>query len=673
MKRTLSLLLLVLSLAFVMPSNSSAQGTPSEGKDYYLGFLYPSFNRVVPAFSAGYFRIYALISSFQDNTAYVSYFNEDGTEQAAQPYKIQARKAIQVQLSPALLRMTDPGDQIKEFKSLHITAKKPINVQFFSTGASSCGMYLCLPTNGLGTKYVVSSHNDNPDGINAMLGGRGPGELDIACGYFMVIGTQNGTTVNIIPTSTTQGGRHAGVKSGPGASGKPVPYSISLNRGQCYMVKSWCATSDDDISGSIVESDKPVAVIAGHEDAGLGTVGNRSLEGRDYMVEQMMPVDYWDNTGYISIPLVDSQPQNDEGTGENFRTYTYDTNGAQIDMFINGVGGAVAMDAGRFYPAEKFEVEQPSSFHSRNGKKFSVTQIDLANHSSKEPYPRPSMMTLIPRSRWRNAYLWFVPSNVNEKLQGYYVNIIGPKDNKFDSIMISKNGQKEAMIKAAGMSQVGQYTSIPGHPDLKAIRYKVTPGSYYARASFPFMIYHYGNRAVDADGDLGDFDNDDNFFAYALPLGAVLGTGDSADMTIKVDTLCTGWRICATDHHVNGGIKGAILADDPFGDIFPYDAKKRGPYQYYNTSFTPDLDPNATREIIFSGADTTECFDVTIDNIGKDGYAPVFITDNNGNGKMIELYYKKAAVAYQPSPDTATNFGIQYVLDIKDSTFMFIN
>ena len=140
MKRTLSLLLLLLSLAFVMPNNSTAQGTPSEGKDYYLGFLYPSFNRVVPAFSAGYFRIYALISSFQDNTAYVSYFNDDGTEQAAQPYKIQARKAIQIQLSPALLRMTDPGDQMKEFKSLHITAKKPINVQFFSTGASSCGM-----------------------------------------------------------------------------------------------------------------------------------------------------------------------------------------------------------------------------------------------------------------------------------------------------------------------------------------------------------------------------------------------------------------------------------------------------------------------------------------------------------------------------------------------------
>ncbi len=675
MKRSLSFLLLLMTLAFSAPQFASAQGTPSEGKDYYLGFLYPSFNRVVPAFSAGFFRIYALISSFQDNTAYVSYFNEDGTETAAQPYKIQARKAIQIPLSVPNMRMTDPGDQIKEYKALHITAKKPINVQFFSSGGSSCGMYLCLPTNGLGTKYVISSYFDNPDGINGMPGGRGPTELEQSCGYFMVIAAYSGTTVNIIPASTTQGGKHVGATNGPGASGVGVPYSVSLNRGQCYMVKSHCGSQDNDISGSIVESDKPIAVIAGHENVALGGVGNRPLEGRDYMVEQMMPVDYWDNTGYVSIPMVDSDPYTGEGQGENYRTYAYDQNGAQIDMMINGIAGNITMDAGRYFPAERIEVEAPTSFTSRpggSGNKFSVFQIDNANHSQKQPYPRPSLMTIIPRSRWRNAYLWFVPSNVDERLQAYYVNIIAPK-NKFDSIYVSKNGAKDVLIASAGLSPQGVYQNIPGHPDLMGKRFKVVPGSYYARANFPFMIYHYGNRAIDADGDLGDFDNDDNFFAYALPLGALLGTGDSAKMTIKVDTLCTGWHICATDHNPNGGIKGASLADDPFGDIFTYDPKVRGPYQYINTSFTPDLDPNNTRELVFNGIDSTQCFDVTVDNISKDGYAPVFITDNNGNGKMIELYFKKAAVAYKPSPDATTNLGIQYVLDIKDSTFLFIN
>ncbi|HEY6171636.1 MAG TPA: T9SS type A sorting domain-containing protein [Candidatus Kapabacteria bacterium] len=677
MKRTLSLLLLVLSLAFVMPNKSSAQGTPSEGKDYYLGFLYPSFNRVIPAFSAGFFRIYAIISTFQDNTAYVSYFDENGNEEAAQPYAIQARKAVQIPLSVAKLRMTDPGDLIKEYKALHITAKKPINVQFFSSGGSSCGMYLCLPTNGLGTKYVVQSYFDNPDGELAMLGGRGPAELDVACGYFMVIGAYNGTSVTITPTSTTQGGKHPGVISGPGSSGAPQPYTISLNRGQCYMVKSHCGSNDNDISGTIVESDRPVAVMSGHENMGYGSVSGRSLEGRDYMVEQMMPVDYWDNTGYVSIPMVDSDPYNADATGENYRTYTYDLNGARIDMSIAGFQGTATMDIGRYNVRDKFEVESPVDFSSNDGagglgNKFAVSMIDIANQSAKQPFPRPSMMTIIPMSRWRNAYLWFVPSNVDERLQAYYINVIGPKA-KFDSIFISKGGQKDVLIGQAGLAVVKVYQNIPNHPELIGKTFKVVPGSYYARANFPFMIYHYGNRAIDADGDLGDFDNDDNFFAYALPLGAVLGTGDTARMTITVDTLCTGWKICATDHSPNGGIKSAFLADDPIGDIYPYDPKVRGPYQYYNTSFTPDLDPNATREIIFEGLDTTECFDVTIDNIGKDGYAPIMITDSKGNGKMIELYYKKAAVAYNPSPDTVTSFGLIGIGDVVDKTFIFDN
>lgn len=674
MKRTLSFLLLLLTLAFSAPQFASAQGTPSEGKDYYLGFLYPSFNRVIPAFSSGFFRVYAIISSFQDNTAYVSYFDESGVEQAATPYKIPKRKAVQVVLQTSMMKMTDPGDLLKEYKAVHITAKKPINVQFFSTGGSSCGMYLCLPTNGLGTKYVTANYFDNPEGINAMLGGRGPSEVDEACGYFMIIGAYNGTSVQITPASTTQGGKHTGATNGPGASGVGVPYTISLNRGQCYMVKSHCGSGDNDISGSIIESDKPVAVISGHENVGLGSVGSRSLEGRDFMVEQMMPVDYWDNTGYISIPMVDSSPMSpDGGLGENFRTYTYDPNGAQINMQINGFAGVTSMDVGRFFNREKFEVEAPATFSSPNGRKFSVFQIDAANHSSKEPYPRPSMMTIIPKSRWRNAYLWFVPSNVDERLQAYYINVIGPKDNKlFDSIYISKNGQKDVPIRQAGMSQVGQYNSIPGYPELKGVRYKVVPGSYYARAQFPFMIYHYGNRAIDADGDLGDFDNDDNFFSYALPLGAVLSNGDTAIMTIKVDTLCAGWRICATDHRPNGGIKSAILVDDPEKDIL-VPPPGHDPYQYYNTAFTPDKDPNNTGEINFDDPDSTSCFDVVVNNIGKDGYAPILITDNGGNGKLIELYYKKASVAYSPLPDSVTDFGIQYVLDVKDSTFLFIN
>ncbi len=661
---------LVFLLHSAFSSQVSAQGISTDGKDFYLGFMYPSFNRVIPAFSAGFFRVYAIISSYQDNTAYVSYFNNDGTETAAQPYKIQARKAIQIPLSVPNMRMTDPGDLIKEYKALHITSKKPVTVQFFSTGGSSCGMYTAIPTTLLGKKHVIASYNDNPDGTGGIIGGRGPAELDVACGYFQVIGTQNGTMVTITPTSTTQGGKHIGVTNGPGSDGSSHPYTISLNRGQCYMVKSHCATNQNDITGSIVESDKPVAVISGHEDAGIGTVGNRPLEARDFMVEQMIPVEHWDNTGYVSIPFVDSDPHNGQGTGEHYRVIVYDSTGTTITKTVGNVAGSVNYPIGRYQTKEISNVEYPIDF-SNGTQPFMVYQIDQANHSSKQPYPRPSMSQIIPISRWKNAYLWFVPSNVDERLQAYYINIIAPKA-KFDSIYVSKNGQKDVLIASAGLAPAGAYQTIPNHPELIGKRYKVVPGSYYARANFRFMISTYGNRAIDADGDLGDFDNDDNFFSYALPLGYQYISPDSGNISITIDTLCNSWRVCVTDMTLGGDISSATLLDDPYADII-IPPSGHAPYQYMNAIFDSKDDPNNTRDIIFGGNDSSVCFNVKVENIGKDAYAPIMIANAHGHTRIIELSFKKSAVEITPDPLTGGSFGVNMVGTNTDSTFMFVN
>jgi hypothetical protein len=436
------------------------------------------------------------------------------------------------------------------------------------------------------------------------------------------------------------------------------------------MVRSRNQNESDDISGSIIESDKPVVVLAGHENAQIGDMSG-SIEQRDFMIEQMIPYDYWDNTGFVVVPMADGFTGSIGAKGEDVRINVFkDTMNVKPNIQTDGTPITATSQINTYQTLQYGNVKYPSSFSSE--KKMSVIQYDIANHGIGAPFPRPSMMTIVPRSRWRNAYLWSVPAEYGLGADESYITIIGPKTT-LDSIYISKNGQKDVLIDFAGLSKAAEYVTIPDHPDLKAVVYRLNTGSYYLRANFPFMAYSYGFRAAAFDGSLSNSNNDELYHSYATPLGMIFGLTDSAQMTINVDTLCTGWRICVTDRHVNGGITSAIIADDPYGDIFPYDETKRGPYQYYNTSFTPDLDPNNTREIIFDGLNSTVCFEVTIDNIGKDGYAPLFISDKAGNGKMIELFYKKAAVAYTPSPDVVTDFGIEYILDIKDSTFRFIN
>src|SRR5687768_13170910 len=88
----------------------------SEGKDFYLGFLSPSYNTVVHSTSAGFFRVYAYVSSYKNNVVTVSYFNKTtGKEEVSGHYNIQAGRAVQIQLDYHHMQMLDPGDIAGEF------------------------------------------------------------------------------------------------------------------------------------------------------------------------------------------------------------------------------------------------------------------------------------------------------------------------------------------------------------------------------------------------------------------------------------------------------------------------------------------------------------------------------------------------------------------------------
>src|SRR5207302_6989122 len=131
-----------------------------------------------------------------------------------------------------------------------------------------------------------------------------------AGGYFLIIAAFDSTKVTITPAGFTAGGH------------KPkIPYTVLLRRGQCYWVKGTGEDPKNDLSASIVSSSKPVAVLAGHEDAFLGTTEGATVDGRNFMIQQMIPAEYFASSGYVSIPRYDPRgfTSADSGYGENFR------------------------------------------------------------------------------------------------------------------------------------------------------------------------------------------------------------------------------------------------------------------------------------------------------------------------------------------------------------------
>jgi len=642
--------LFVLFLTTALCALANGQGA-SDGNDFYLGLLYPSYNTV--SAQASNYTVVALVSSLEDNTISVSYFDPvSGIEEAPMTYKVTALNSVSIPLNISKMKIAQ--SEVGEYRSVHIRGKKKISVQYFSSGASSGGAYLGLPSNVLGRKYVVASYNDNPDGIGALVGGEAPSSYDIGCGEFVVIGTEYGTSVTITMRSESQGGIKAGDSK-----------TISLNRGECYLVRSKCSSNDADISGSIVESNHPVAVISGHSNAALGSVGDHVVESRDFMIEQMIPAEYWDTTGYTGIPFLNASPYTADGVGDSYRVYSYDTAANIVKM-----NGNIDMTSSRLNPREKFDVEAATSFSSVNNKRFMVVQYDQASQGDKDPHPRPSMMQLVPQSRCRKTYHLTVPAKTFERSQSDYL-WISPEPS---FVSVSKNGAPPVPFSKAGFQKVFTSATTPG------VVYKVTPGSYVITNEYPFanmLIYQYGYRMMSADVSAGDEDGDDSYTSYAMPAGIQLPYADTANITVDVEEICGGWNVCVTDNRIEGGISAVVMADDPYGDIFPYDPTKRGPYQYYNVSFTPDIDPNGTREVFFRDKPEKVCFTIYADNLNKNGYAPFVLHDNVGHEKIVELYYKKRVVSFKPdfSIDDyyPSYYGTQLIKKSADSIIMVIN
>lgn len=633
----------------------AAQGIPSEGRDFYLGYIHPSYNDVVPDNTAGYFRTFALVSSYEDNVVSVSYFDPvTKKEESPSNFAVKARRAVQIPLDRVRMQMTGYGETGAEFKSCHLTAKKPIHVQYFSSGANSGGSYLALPVVAWAKEYVVASYPDNGTG----KGARGAAlTLDKAAGIFMLVAAYDTTQVTITPMAHTAGG-HVGQLQGQGAIGIPRPYTITLYRGQCWLVKSSSAQigGEDDISGSTLTSTKPVAVISGHEDAmtGNGTTGTYAMEGRDYMLEQMIPVASWDTTGYITVPMATG-----DGLGEDVRAYVFPQNvSGQITAAHAAYTENMVLGNPHTEIAELNNVREVTHYSASH--KFMLMQYDLRSHGLSGPHPTPSMMSIVPRSRWRRDYLLYVPSSFNnaEKQQFYSATIIAPKNgvpqyyppkdyvlirNWFDSIRLSVNGSNSyTSIYGLGTS-LRTWEEIPGHADLQAITFELSPGkSLHLKSPVPFMVYYAGYRGLSYDGYLGTTPND-YYLSFATPAGMMLGRSGPARLRALVDTLCGKWRVCVSDSNIGDGIRSVTLLNDPQGGVLGKS------YVYKNVSFATTNDPTNPETLVFPEGRQNVCFEVVVDRPEENAHAPVYIVDVNGNGTLVLLQAPKADVDYAPS------------------------
>lgn len=243
--RKIQIACLVLLTFLCCITQAKAQGKDSQGKDFWL-----MYNTNYDGSST--LKVFITSSVNTQGTVSIPGLS------FSQPFSVTANTVTAVDLPNDLVIHT--SDVIDD-KGIHVTAQDEVTVYGLNYIPFTTDAYLGLPTDALGTEYLVLSYSGTTE--------------------FGIVASEDNTTVTITP-SVTIGSRTAG-----------VPYDITLNQGQSYELRG-----SGDLTGSSVLSDKPIGVFGANACANIPP----GYGYCDHICEMLPSVDTW-GTLFGTVPL----------------------------------------------------------------------------------------------------------------------------------------------------------------------------------------------------------------------------------------------------------------------------------------------------------------------------------------------------------------------------------
>ncbi|MEK6280646.1 MAG: PKD domain-containing protein [Acidobacteriota bacterium] len=342
-------------------------------------------------------------------------------QNVTKPFSVAAHSTTRVQVNSEHTN----NDQI-DLRGIHLVSQQPVTVYGLNNQFASVDSYLGLPTSSLGNNYLVLAYNNG--GV-------------IKGTQFGLVASAAATTVTITP-SVTVGSRIAG-----------VPYNLTLNQGQTYMLRDEAGAATD-LTGTSIQSDKPVAVFGGHKCANIPA----PVSYCDYVNEQLPPVDSW-GTHFATMPLATRTK------GDTFRFLAAHDN---THVFLNS-SRIVTLNRGQHF--ERI-IDGPAEIASNH-------PILVAQYANSHQYDNlvgdPFMMLIPPLEHYLNAYTVTSLTAFNNNL----INVMAPTSD-IGAIVIDGTP-----IPASTFVPIGA-TGVSG------AQLTVSPGTHNLSGSHPFGVYVYG-------------------------------------------------------------------------------------------------------------------------------------------------------------------------------------
>ncbi|MBM4178050.1 MAG: hypothetical protein FJ211_01790 [Ignavibacteria bacterium] len=356
---------------------------------------------------------------------------------------VKANTVVNVQI-PAMAQLS--AVQRPERLAVHVTADSAIGVYGLSSRYQTTDTYLGLPTTVLGTEYRAVGYSKiqvSPE----MLSG------------LSIVATDNETEVTITPRVITALGNPPG-----------VPFTVKLQRGDVYTVTArWETVGMCDMTGTLVKSNKKIAVFSGHACAYIPP----KVEACNHLIEQLPPLASWGKHYYV-------------GMLKDRSRYTYRVVAANDSTKVFEDARLVAtLRSGEHYE----NLNCMKSVQVTADKPILVAQF-AQGFKNGDSVGDPMMILVSPTQQFMKKYRFATPINGD---WNHYINLVSQKAT---ASKIRLNGR---------LIDTNLFVPL-GESRYAMAQVKVPFGSHVIEGSAPFGLYSYGfgfdKSAYDAYGNM---------------------------------------------------------------------------------------------------------------------------------------------------------------------------
>lgn len=332
-------------------------------------------------------------------------------------------------------------------KGIHITSLQPVAVYAHIFAENSSGATLLLPVPTLGKDYYSINYIQKSNQKSTYSA-------------FMVIATEDNTTVEITPTATLLDGKAAN-----------QTFQVKLNTGQVYQ-----GLSSTDLTGTRISStgsDKgacsKIAVFSGSTRIYIGCISTSNKENisSDNLFQQVYPTASW-GKNYITVPL----------KKRNYDIFRIVLNDSNTKVQLNGTPlNSTAFVNGLYY---EFNSDKPNVISADKPiqiVQYAVTQgSTLTCGSDANDVGDPEMIYLTPLEQTVDHVTLFSANNF--LILNSYINVL-----------LKTNQVATFLLDGVHYST---FTPVPGNPAYSYAQISVASGTHSISAAIGFNAIAYG-------------------------------------------------------------------------------------------------------------------------------------------------------------------------------------